>query len=130
VFGDIDLEAHKDWDDERCRNAGMSSLYPLWQEERRILVYELIDSGFKAVITTVDRKRMPESFLGKTLTRELADEIAATGSDICGENGEYHSFVYDGPIFNSPVDVSFGAVLRNGDYSMVPITLSQQAGQQ
>jgi uncharacterized protein (TIGR00290 family) len=124
IFGDIDIDAHREWNEARCRNSGLKGVYPLWQENRKSLVYELIDSGFKAVITIVDTKQLPERFIGRTLTRELAEEIAAEGADICGENGEYHSFVYDGPIFSEPIDVKFGSVLRNGDYSILPVALN------
>jgi uncharacterized protein (TIGR00290 family) len=121
VFGDIDIQAHQDWCDARCVTAGIDSIFPLWNENRASLVYELIDLGFKAVITIVNTTMLSAKYLGKTLTRELAAEIAADGADICGENGEYHSFVYDGPLFATPIDVTFGEIIVNGDYSILPI---------
>ncbi|MDR2360688.1 MAG: diphthine--ammonia ligase [Oscillospiraceae bacterium] len=124
VFGDIDIAAHKQWCETRCHNADIKSIFPLWQENRRALVYELIDAGFKAVITIVDTTALSEKFLGKTLTRALADEIDAAGADICGENGEYHSFVYDGPIFNERVNVTFRDVMRSGNYAILPVTMA------
>jgi uncharacterized protein (TIGR00290 family) len=121
VFGDIDIQAHHDWCDARCVAAGIDSIFPLWNENRASLVYELIDLGFKAVITIVNTTMLSAKYLGKTLTRELAAEIAADGADICGENGEYHSFVYDGPLFTKPIDVAFGEIIVNGEYSILPI---------
>jgi len=103
--------------------AKIESIFPLWNESRRDLVYEFIESGFKAVITIVDSSRLSEKFLGKTLTEELIKEIVAEGADICGENGEYHTFVYDGPLFKEPVNFKFDEIIRNGNYSVLPLSL-------
>lgn len=105
VYGDIDIELHKQWDIDRATNAGLNYEFPLWQEDREKLVHEVIDSGFKAIIKKVNLDCMSEDFLGKTLTKELVEKIKETGSDPCGENGEYHTFVVDGPIFNYKIDV-------------------------
>ena len=123
VFGDIDIQAHYDWCDFRCKAAKIESIFPLWNESRKELVYEFIESGFKAVITIVDSSRLSEKFLGKTLTKELVKEIVAEGADICGENGEYHTFVYDGPLFKEPVNFKFDEIIRNGNYSVLPLSL-------
>ena len=123
VFGDIDIQAHYDWCDSRCKVAKIESIFPLWNESRKELVYELIESGFKAVITIVDSSRLSERFLGRTLTKELMEEIVAEGADICGENGEYHTFVYDGPLFKEPVNFKFDEIIRSGNYSILPLSL-------
>jgi len=103
VFGDIDFENNRKWMIEKCEKAGLVPLFPLWGQGRRETVYELIDSGFVATITTINNECLTNDFLGQRLTKELAECIAATGADICGENGEYHTFVSDGPIFRTPV---------------------------
>ncbi|MGI6011457.1 MAG: diphthine--ammonia ligase [Ruminococcus sp.] len=121
IFGDIDIQEHFDWCDSCCRKAGMESLFPLWNEKREDLVFEMIDSGFQTVITIVDTARMSEKFLGRTITKELAREIAGQGADICGENGEYHSFVYDGPLFRYPIPLHFGEIIRQGNYAILPL---------
>ncbi len=121
VFGDIDLEEHLEWCTNRCKAAGLEALFPLWKEERKKLVYEFIDAGFKTVIITVDTDRMPEKFVGKILTREIADGIEKSGADICGENGEYHTFAFDGPLFKSSVQFSTGEKIHNKNYSMLLI---------
>ena len=105
VYGDIDIEHHRKWGVDRAENAGLNYEFPLWQEDREKLVYEVIDSGFKAVIKKVNLDFMSEDFLGKTLTKELVQKIKLTGSDPCGENGEYHTFVVDGPIFDYKIDI-------------------------
>jgi len=104
VFGDIDIEDHLQWCIARCEVAGLIPHFPLWKEDRKKLVYEFIDSGFSAIITVLDTTRIPREFLGKILTRETAEAIEKSGADICGENGEYHTFTFDGPIFQHKID--------------------------
>lgn len=105
VYGDIDIEQHKQWGVDRATNVGLNYEFPLWQEGREKLVHEVIDNGFKAIIKNVNLDCMSKDFLGKTLTKELIEKIKTTGSDACGENGEYHTFVVDGPIFNYKIDI-------------------------
>ena len=121
VFGDIDLVEHLKWCTDRCKAAGLEAYFPLWQESRQKLVYEFIDLGFKTILTVVDTNRMPERFLGQLLTRKLADEIAECGADICGENGEYHTFAFDGPLFSKPVSFSTGEIIYSDNYAIIPI---------
>ncbi|MEI7885251.1 MAG: diphthine--ammonia ligase [Clostridia bacterium] len=122
VFGDIDVAEHLAWCTDRCSAAGLTAYFPLWQEERKKLVYEFIDLGFKTIITIIDNKRMPEKFLGCILTREIADEIEKCGADICGENGEYHTFTFAGPLFSLPVAYKVGTKMLQDNYSILPIS--------
>lgn len=122
VFGDIDIEGHLEWCTDICNKSGIEAYFPLWKEERKNLVYEFIDTGFKTIITVVDNSRMPEEFAGKILTREVADEIEKSGADICGENGEYHTFAFDGPIFKNPVEFKAGQIIKVDNFTIVPIT--------
>ena len=121
IFGDIDVQAHWDWCTARCEATGLDAVFHLWQEPRKKLVYELLDAGFKTKITIVDTARMSERFLGQTLTREIAEEIEAEGADICGENGEYHTFCYDGPIFRHPVELKFGEPVMDKGRIILPV---------
>ena len=105
VYGDIDIAHHKQWGIDRSKNAGLDYEFPLWQEDREKLVYEVIDSGFKAVIKKVNLDYLSEDFLGKTLTKELIEKIKSKGVDPCGENGESHTFVVDGPIFDYKINI-------------------------
>ncbi|WP_326910832.1 diphthine--ammonia ligase [Sedimentibacter sp. MB31-C6] len=122
VFGDIDLEEHLKWCTDRCNIAKIEAYFPLWNESRKKLVYEFIDSGFKTIITVVDTTRMPEYFLGQILTRQIADEIEKCGADICGENGEFHTFTFDGPLFNNAVKFNTGEIIKNDKYLTLPIS--------
>lgn len=115
AYGDIDIESHKKWDTDRCDAVGMKTELPLWQENREKLVYEFIDNGFCSVITKVNLKYLGEEFLGEKLTRQIVEKIKETGSDACGEHGEYHTFVVDGPVFKVPVEYEAeGNLIKNG----------------
>lgn len=121
VFGDIDIQDHFDWCDTRCKNAGIESYFPLWQNDRKSIVSEFIENGFKAVVTVLDTTRMNEKYLGQTLSNELVENLIKDGADVCGENGEYHTFAFDGPIFKFPIILSLGEVIRDQKYVRLPI---------
>ena len=122
VFGDIDIQGHFDWCTARCEAVGIKAIFPLWGKVRKDVVHELIESGFVANLTVVNTDYLDESFLGKRLTKELAQAIEATGADICGENGEYHTFVSDCSIFAHPVKFELGEILHKDNYAMMEVT--------
>ncbi len=106
VFGDIDIEDHKKWCSDVCKEAGIDAWFPLWQESRKSIVTEFVDLGFKAIIKTISKKDgLDKSFLNKVLSYEVMDELEQSGVDVCGENGEYHTIVVDGPIFEFPIEL-------------------------
>lgn len=121
VFGDIDIEGHLKWCTDVCIEAGIKAYFPLMYENRKNIVYEFIDLEFKSIITTVDNSRMSNSFLGKILSRDIVNEIEKNGADICGENGEYHTFAFDGPLFSNPVQFSTEEIIHVDNYSTLPI---------
>ncbi len=121
VFGDIDIELHKKWDVDRCKNACIKAKLPLWQQNREDLVYEFIDSGFTTIINTVNLKYMGVEFLGKELNRKIMDDIKSTGADACGENGEYHTFVVDGPLFKYRIDFINDCIVKDINYAYLNI---------
>ena len=123
VFGDIDIEGHREWNEERCRKAGLSCLLPLWRQNRERLTLEGIGAGLKSMIKIVDVTKLDDSFLGRTLTAGLVEKIKATGIDVCGENGEYHTFVYDGPMFASPVAFETGEIVDFGTHKAIDMKL-------
>lgn len=121
AFGDIDIEGHAAYDRARCRATGLSCVLPLWREGREALLRECLDVGFKPMIHIIQSDILDESRLGKTLTLELARQMARAGADICGENGEYHTFVYDGPLFRVPVPVACQGIVRLGTHKAADI---------
>ena len=115
VFGDIFLEDLKKYREERLARAGMRGVFPIWKKDSLDLVQEFIDQGFKAVLVCVDEKVLDRSFAGRPIDAQLLKDFPKN-VDPCGENGEYHSFVYDGPIFRRPVRFDFGEVVHR-DYA-------------
>jgi len=115
-FGDIFLEDLKRYREERLAEAGMRGIFPIWKRDSRELANAFIDLGFKAVITCVDSKALDGKFAGRFYDKKLLSELPGT-VDPCGENGEFHSFVYDGPIFKRGVNFNKGdTVLRDSRY--------------
>jgi diphthine-ammonia ligase len=98
VFGDIDLQPHRDWEEKVCTNAGLTAVLPLWQQNRKALVMEMLKSGIETIIISCNEV-MGERFIGSTITPELVDELESMGIDACGENGEYHTLVLNCPLF-------------------------------
>ncbi|MTD31494.1 diphthine--ammonia ligase [Planomicrobium sp. YIM 101495] len=123
VYGDIDLEDHRSWVESVSGEADIGVYHPLWAEARRDLLLEFIEEEFKAIITVVDTSRVGESFLGRAFTVQLIEELEALGIDACGEEGEFHTMVVDGPIFVEPVPVEFGEVRTEGNYRMLDVKL-------
>lgn len=107
VFGDIFLEDLKVYREELLLEDGLECLFPLWKEGSTILMRRFIDEGFKAVVVCVSNKFLDESFCGRLLDETFIADLPP-GVDPCGENGEYHSFVFDGPIFSEPVGFKKG----------------------
>jgi len=109
VFGDIDLQEHRDWIERVCKEMEVQPFLPLWKRKREDLLIEFVEEGFEAILVTVDPLFLGEQWLGRKIDKEfISDLMKMKGVDLCGENGEYHSFVYDGPIFKKPVEFRVG----------------------
>jgi diphthine-ammonia ligase len=102
VFGDIDLEPHREWEEKVCNAAELKAFLPLWQQDRVNLVFQMIDSGIETMIVSCNLE-MGEAYLGKIVTKELALELQQKGIDACGENGEYHTLVLNCPLFKEKI---------------------------
>jgi diphthine-ammonia ligase len=115
VFGDIDLQAHRDWEEKVCTNAGLTAVLPLWQQDRRALVNQMLESGIVTQIVSCN-ETMGERFIGQLITPALVDELEAMGVDACGENGEYHTLVLNCPLFSERINVTVTEKLLHGNY--------------
>lgn len=116
AFGDIFLQDLREYREKNLARVGMSALFPVWLRPTRELAREFIALGFRAVTVCTDPKILDESFVGREIDEEFLAALPAE-ADPCGENGEFHSFVYDGPGFSTPVDFTPGEkVLRDGFY--------------
>lgn len=109
IFGDIFLEDLKKYREEELGKQGIACSFPLWQRDTRQLLEAFISAGFKAIVVCVNGALLDESFCGRLLDASFLADLPA-GVDPCGERGEYHSFVFDGPIFRHPVSFSKGAI--------------------
>jgi uncharacterized protein (TIGR00290 family) len=107
IFGDIFLEDLRKYREEKLAAIKMKAVFPIWKRNTKELAREFIRANFKAVITCVDTKVLDASFAGREFNENLLSDLPAT-VDPCGENGEFHSFVVDGPIFKKPIFYSMG----------------------
>jgi uncharacterized protein (TIGR00290 family) len=115
IFGDIDLQAHRDWEEKVCSNAELTAVLPLWKQDRRSLVNQMLDSGIETMIVSCNEV-MGERFIGKMITAGLIDELESIGIDACGENGEFHTLVLDCALFDQRVDVIVTNTLHHEKY--------------
>lgn len=105
VFGDIDIYEHFEWCKNICDSISIDYYFPLWQQKREYIVNEFIKAGYKAIIKCVKNDICDSEILGKTLDYKMMDYFKEKNIDICGENGEYHTIVVDGPLFKNEVKV-------------------------
>ncbi|HEX2946115.1 MAG TPA: diphthine--ammonia ligase [Clostridia bacterium] len=117
AFGDLFLEDIREYRETNLKKSGMEAIFPLWGRDTGKLANTFIDLGFKAIITCVDTKVLNGDFAGRYYDRGLLTDLPAN-VDPCGENGEFHSFVFDGPIFNKKIDFTVGErTLRDERFS-------------
>ena len=126
AFGDIDIEAHRQWDEARCAATGLEALLPLWQRGREENAREAVALGYRCLIKCINRDVLPERFLGRELSVELLEEMKRLGIDLCGENGEYHTVVVDGPLFLHPVACECRETLRFGKFSAINLIANRE----
>jgi diphthine-ammonia ligase len=112
VFGDIDIEPHREWEENVCQSASLNCHLPLWQQDRKDLVFSMIDSGIVAMIVSCN-DHLGQDFLGKVINSETIAELEIKEVDVCGENGEFHTVVLDCPLFARPIDVILGEKRSN-----------------
>src|SRR4030095_5177160 len=115
VFGDLFLEDVKNYRDEFLARHRLRGRDPVWKRDTREFIEQFIDLGFKAITTCVDSRRLDSSFVGKTIDREFLASLPAD-IDPCGENGEFHTFVVDGPNLSQPVSFFKGEVVKRESF--------------
>lgn len=116
AFGDIFLEDLKKYREENLSKIGMKAIFPVWKGNTAELVHTFIDLGFKAVVTCIDSKVLDKGFVGRPFDEQFLSDLPSN-VDPCGENGEFHSFVYDGPIFRESLSYKLGdVVLRDNRF--------------
>ncbi|MFH1201895.1 MAG: diphthine--ammonia ligase [Candidatus Omnitrophota bacterium] len=116
AFGDIFLQDLRDYRENNLAKLGMSALFPLWKCNSSVLANEFIDLGFKAIVTCVDTRVLGREFCGREFNRDFLAQLPKS-ADPCGENGEFHTFTYAGPIFSREIDCARGElVLRDNRF--------------
>jgi diphthine-ammonia ligase len=119
VFGDMDLEEHREWIERVCSELDIQPVLPLWKMEPEALLAEFWESGFKAIVVAT---RLEERLLGRALDKAFLEEVKSLNSHPCGESGEYHTLVTDGPIFQRPLKVTQGRKERKDDVWFLEIS--------
>ncbi|NQU81268.1 MAG: diphthine--ammonia ligase [Bacteroidetes bacterium] len=118
VFGDIDLQLHRDWEEKVCEASNIKALLPLWKRNRKELVLEMLDSKIVCMIVSCNTT-MGEKYLGKMLSKELIDELEQIGIDTCGENGEFHTLVVNCPLFKRRISLPTIDIQTYNDYCFI-----------
>ena len=118
IFGDIDFNEHREWIDRVCSDSGIVPRLPLWCEDQRKILTDFINLGFEAVIIATKADIMGQEWLGRKLDADLIEDLTRLdGVTICGEAGEYHTLVIDGPLFNQRMEIiEANKVLREGHW--------------
>lgn len=123
AFGDLFLEDIRDYRIKQMEGTGLEPLFPIWREPTESLARRMVDAGLEAVLTCVDPKQLPPSFAGRRFDHALLDDLP-DGVDPCGENGEFHTCVLAGPIFQQPINVSVGEVVQRDGFIFADLALS------
>ncbi len=111
VFGNVHLADVRAWYEERVHSAGLKHVEPLWGAPPIDLIFEVVERGYQAIVVSVDTSQAAAGFLGRELDSDLLTDIGITDDlDPCGERGEFHTFVYDGPLFRQPVSFRQGEI--------------------
>jgi len=121
AFGDLFLEDVRAYREERLAGAGKRGLFPLWGRETAALAREFLDAGFKAILVCVDPRALDPAFAGRRYDERLLAQLPP-GVDPCGENGEFHTFVYAGPIFAGPIACEPGEILERDGFVFCDLT--------
>ena len=129
AFGDVFLEDVRRYREEKLSQLAMKGVFPIWKRDTHELATNFINDGFRAVLICVDSQRLDRSFIGRTFDESLLRDLPPS-ADPCGENGEFHTFVHAGPIFNEPISVRRGEiVLRENRFwycDLMPDTSEQK----
>lgn len=111
IFGDIFLEDLRKYREDQLRSIGMEGVFPLWKINTTDLIHEFLDLGFKTIVTCVNEMYLDKSFAGRIIDKDFINDLPEN-VDPCGENGEFHTFTFDGPIFKNPIQFEIGEVIK------------------
>ncbi len=122
AFGDLFLEDVRNYRVEKLAGTDIEPIFPIWGIPTEELSRQMIDSGLRTIITCIDPRKIPEKFAGKEYTHAFLNSLPE-GTDPCGENGEFHSFVFDGPMFKEQIDIEVGEVVTRDKFVFADVLL-------
>ncbi|WP_115982416.1 MULTISPECIES: diphthine--ammonia ligase [Chryseobacterium] len=111
IFGDIFLEDLRKYREDQLQSIGMEAVFPLWKQKTTGLINEFLDLGFKTIVTCVNETYLDKSFAGRIIDENFIKDLPEN-VDPCGENGEFHTFTFDGPIFKNPINFEIGETVK------------------
>jgi uncharacterized protein (TIGR00290 family) len=123
AFGDLFLEDIRGYRESRLAESGVTPLFPLWKLPTSALARDMLDAGLRAIVTSVDLAQVPRQLCGRAWDAELIASLPS-GADPCGENGEFHTFVWAGPMLSAPLDVRPLAVTESAGFAHLDLTVS------
>lgn len=115
IFGDLFLEDIRRYREEKLAGTGITPVFPIWGLDTHRLAGEMVDGGLRAMLTCVDPNKLDPSFAGRRFDAELLDDLPV-GVDPCGENGEFHTFAFQGPMFQRPIEIQAGVVVERDGF--------------
>jgi uncharacterized protein (TIGR00290 family) len=121
IFGDLYLEDVRAYRESQLARANMGAVFPLWGRDTAALADEMIDGGLRAIVTCVDPRVAPRELAGRQFDRDLLAQLP-DGVDPCGEDGEFHTFVWDGPGFKEPLHISVGDTVEREGFLFTDVT--------
>lgn len=121
AFGDLFLEDVRRYREDHLKGTGITPIFPIWGIPTKKLSRKMVSSGLKAMITCINPKNLAKEFAGREYNGSFLDDIPA-GVDPCGENGEFHSFAFDGPMFQNPIEISLGKIVHRDGFVFADIS--------
>ena len=120
AFGDIFLQDVREYREKNLAQVGMKGIFPLWGLDSKKLAREFVDLGFKSVVSCIDTRKIDAKFLGRVIDHAFLDDLPAN-VDPCAENGEFHSFAFDGPIFSREIRYTLGEIVPRDDFRFIDL---------
>ncbi|KIA99430.1 diphthine--ammonia ligase [Flavobacterium sp. KMS] len=111
IFGDIFLEDLRKYREDKLVDIGFEAVFPLWKIPTKDLIQEFISLGFKTIVVCVNERFLDKSFVGRVIDQNFINDLP-DNVDVCGENGEFHTFTFDGPIFSEPIQFEIGEIVH------------------
>ena len=121
IFGDIYLDVHREWVERVCGEIGIEAMEPLWGRPTGEILEQFIELGFEAVIVGANSKYIDECWVGRAVDSDFQDYLNRKGIDPCGENGEYHTVVINGPLFSRKITLMKSRVIHKNEYRLLDI---------